>query len=769
MELIVGADIPFIKPGKQRSRVRRFFLDRGRLSTAYRRIVAKMPFPLMRDGSLNLCERCKRIDLDGIFNSPVLFEDFQHSKMVLTLGILDKDSPCALCPFFYSMGRPSVTGKTTDIYCLGRCNLHELIKKLIKSRWLWETITSVVWTVDPESRTLDWEGHGVRSLYQRISTRPQLLMIPQSTKSFLLPEASQETLKGLPVHETSVNYPLLRYWIKRCEGHLDCSYLSTDYTNSRTRPVTRGIDCISRRIVDLQPGGKYIALSYVWGNNPLPENNSSRVLPANAPKVIEDAMVVVKKLGQRYLWVDQYCIDQHDDQDKHAQIKNMDRIYEGSHATIVAFSGVDSSSGLPGVSSTPRIPQLRFTSSKVTLLGFTPFLTRQTLEASVWMKRGWTFQEALVSRRLLIFTQEQVYFLCSRGWSVESCAPTRRMIGENMDDELYKWISQTGFESILHVAKASMNLISPLTRLPVRGSAFEVRLEIRHLVDLVGEFTRRQLSFQSDALDAVRGLLSRVPVLTYWGIPVYKTSENSKDVSDFDPTEANAIFFRCLFWMPDDRGKDAEYLGRREGFPSWSWLGWRLPVTWVIFPHLYFHCAYDCVTVKVEDADGTLLSISDLVELFGAEVERSRMLSERTTYLWLEGLVLTLGFQPFGNRHGGDTCFCCNQALGWSDYPCLMNGSCALSERDSLFVEVSFRLNVKGSEEIWRTTLAKKGSCLWIYFSYYEHHLFLILDERDDAAYCVGTLCLQDDTEDKNLLGKLKAKVPHEYRKVRIG
>ncbi|EGO55975.1 hypothetical protein NEUTE1DRAFT_148352 [Neurospora tetrasperma FGSC 2508] len=192
----------------------------------------------------------------------------------------------------------------------------------------------------------------------------------------------------------------------------------------------RGIDCTTRKIVDLRPGDNYIALSYVWGNQPLVENKGSRVLPTNAPKIVEDAMIVVKELGQQYLWVDQYCIDQHDDQDKHAQIKNMDRIYEGSYATIVAFSGKDSSSGLPGVSSIPRMPQHRFTSPKMTLLGFTPALTQQTLEASIWMKRGWTFQEALLSRRLLIFTQEQVHFLCSRGWWVESCAPRPLMLGE---------------------------------------------------------------------------------------------------------------------------------------------------------------------------------------------------------------------------------------------------------------------------------------------------------------------------------------------------
>lgn len=67
-------------------------------------------------------------------------------------------------------------------------------------------------------------------------------------------------------------------------------------------------------------------------------------------------MIVVPNLGERYLWVDQYCIDQNDADDKHAQIGNMAAIFEGAYATIVAFSATDSASGLPGVRNLARKP-----------------------------------------------------------------------------------------------------------------------------------------------------------------------------------------------------------------------------------------------------------------------------------------------------------------------------------------------------------------------------------------------------------------------------
>ncbi|KAK3486910.1 HET-domain-containing protein [Neurospora hispaniola] len=464
--------------GKQ-SRVRFADEDGGRLSTAYRQIVAKMPFLDVKEqeqqqqpeelqeeeeeqkqqeeveveeeeheGSPNLCQRCKELDLDMIFNGLCLDLD-SGSEMVLSLGILDKDSPCGLCQFFYSMRRPNLTGETTGFYHLRKYILENYHMPKI---WSNRFSSYTVWAVDPGSgsQDLEWGGHGLS--IQHMTDRPQLLFLPQSTQPCPYPE--EWTFKGLPVSETSINYRLLRHWIMECEDHWGCRNSSSELINAYTGPTIRVIDCATRHIVDRQPGDRYIALSYVWGNQPLVGNKGSRVLPTNAPKVVEDAMVVVKRLGQQYLWVDQYCIDQHNDQDKHAQIKNMDRIYEGSHATIVAFSGVDSSSGLPGVSSIPRTRQHRFTSSKVTLLGFTPPITRQPLDASIWMKRGWTFQEALLSRRLLIFTQEQVYFLCSRGWWVESC--TRRSWMRNTTNKFKPFLP---LATVMTVKSASASTI----------------------------------------------------------------------------------------------------------------------------------------------------------------------------------------------------------------------------------------------------------------------------------------------------------------------
>src|SRR5436190_1503220 len=67
----------------------------------------------------------------------------------------------------------------------------------------------------------------------------------------------------------------------------------------------------------------------------------------NVPQVVKDAMVVVRELKGRYLWVDKYCIDQQDSKVKHDQIQNMDKVYGGACATIIACEGDSAEYGIP--------------------------------------------------------------------------------------------------------------------------------------------------------------------------------------------------------------------------------------------------------------------------------------------------------------------------------------------------------------------------------------------------------------------------------------
>ncbi|KAL2292366.1 hypothetical protein FJTKL_09345 [Diaporthe vaccinii] len=108
---------------------------------------------------------------------------------------------------------------------------------------------------------------------------------------------------------------------------------------------------------------KYVALSYGWENTANPQgrhittrvNVMSRIQPmglrkdwAVLPKTIQDAMLLVRAIGQRYLWVDSLCIVQDSTSSWELNAKAMHLIYGNAYFTICAADG-DATTGLRAV------------------------------------------------------------------------------------------------------------------------------------------------------------------------------------------------------------------------------------------------------------------------------------------------------------------------------------------------------------------------------------------------------------------------------------
>ncbi|KAF2812186.1 HET-domain-containing protein, partial [Mytilinidion resinicola] len=197
-------------------------------------------------------------------------------------------------------------------------------------------------------------------------------------------------------------------------------------THSMCRPyISEGIRSISlidvhtRRLVPYQQECDYMALSYVWGHTNSTTFDRTAVLPRDLPLTIEHALNVVHRLGKRYLWVDSLCIDQTDMENKMAQIAIMDLIYQGAFATIIALDGTDANSGLSGMGpKASRVPQVVAKFGSCQVASRCPSLGQQ-LESSPWMRRGWTYQEMVLSQRRIVFTQHQVYFRCDEMYCSE--------------------------------------------------------------------------------------------------------------------------------------------------------------------------------------------------------------------------------------------------------------------------------------------------------------------------------------------------------------
>ncbi|CZR65432.1 uncharacterized protein PAC_15332 [Phialocephala subalpina] len=218
--------------------------------------------------------------------------------------------------------------------------------------------------------------------------------------------------------QPQVDLSLLKGWLEFC--NINHKTLCRKF-DPRLPQGFRVIDCLTRRIVSWETVARpksYIALSYVWGNHVKDATTSKDSPLGPLPATIEDAILLTIGLGYQYLWIDRYCISQDNPIERQLQIQNMNAIYEQSVVTVIAAAGDDPYHGLPGVSATPRKSQPHVKIGSRTFIS-TPYVKNEILQ-SKWNSRGWTYQEGLLSRRRLVFTDTQIYFQCNSMHCLES-------------------------------------------------------------------------------------------------------------------------------------------------------------------------------------------------------------------------------------------------------------------------------------------------------------------------------------------------------------
>jgi hypothetical protein len=177
-------------------------------------------------------------------------------------------------------------------------------------------------------------------------------------------------------------------WLKICTNYHD-SACNGDLVRV---PGMNLIDCEKLIIVKAMQEMRWLALSYVWGSSAQTDDpaeyREGSHLPTKLPATIKDAISVTLQLGNRYLWVDEYCIDQSNDEHRFDQIKRMDQIYHGADLTIVAAAGEDKFHGLPGVGTTKRMDRAVVRVKDVIVFSNGPEPDSEA-KMSKWFTRAW--------------------------------------------------------------------------------------------------------------------------------------------------------------------------------------------------------------------------------------------------------------------------------------------------------------------------------------------------------------------------------------------
>ena len=169
---------------------------------------------------------------------------------------------------------------------------------------------------------------------------------------------------------------------------------------------------------------RYVALSYVWGNNPDRSRMTLRstlrtleqdggLISSRTSKTVDDAIQACCLLKEDYLWVDQYCIVQDDESDKSEQVSAMGTIYSSAAFVIIGTDG-DTNDGIPGISYARPQTQFRLRLASIDFVNDIPDLQEIIGGQSVWSTRGWTYQEMTLPKRKLYLTGSQSFFECDK-------------------------------------------------------------------------------------------------------------------------------------------------------------------------------------------------------------------------------------------------------------------------------------------------------------------------------------------------------------------
>ncbi len=177
----------------------------------------------------------------------------------------------------------------------------------------------------------------------------------------------------------------------------------------------------ARLVPTPSPLPKYAILSYVWG----PEEDNLRTLTSNIdqmhasipssslPLTLQHIFQLVKLLSLSYLWVDALCIIQDCDLDKSTEIANMASTYINAFLQIAATSSPGARHGLFAPADNGQLT----IDEHHDIMKVCRSLRQRDWDTTLYdhyrlLTRGWTFQERILARRCVHFTEKELVWEC---------------------------------------------------------------------------------------------------------------------------------------------------------------------------------------------------------------------------------------------------------------------------------------------------------------------------------------------------------------------
>lgn len=238
-------------------------------------------------------------------------------------------------------------------------------------------------------------------------------------------------------------------WLENClSNHSD-----TCLPNTESLFPTRLVDVSppespgSLRLVSSKGGrGKYLALSYCWGQDPFFTLNTGnkadleQSVPMDPlPRTVKDAIILTRRLNVRYIWIDSLCILQGVDEkavkDWEAESLHMNTIYGGAFLTIMAAGAQNAHRGLFHDRNVSQASYCKVTNSHDS--DAQVYLTSASVQPlpgsfEPLHQRGWAYQENYISNRSLSYGSLELSWTCRGAKYRERVAESASRVGQGI-------------------------------------------------------------------------------------------------------------------------------------------------------------------------------------------------------------------------------------------------------------------------------------------------------------------------------------------------
>lgn len=322
---------------------------------------------------------------------------------------------------------------------------------------------------------------------------------------------------------------LARRWLDECaQNHKNCEVPSD--TPMPTRVIDVGENGRDPILMETNGrSGRYATLSYCWGKKPQLKTTKDtlsaflKAIPVEElQKTALDALEICRHLKIPYLWIDALCIVQDDEDDWLRESARMCETYSSSALTIAAAWSINARQGVfgyqqyggPGHSETFSFRGTEVHARKVPLdehvgnplaANIARQFTGRVAEKSWTLRprelplarRAWTVQERVLSRRVLYYTPQELWWECDSCWACE-CGRAN----DTKDWELEQDSGRKNFDPVDDANTGSFGWL----RDPRRSKSLTLDQAYKKWAVIVFLFGAGHLTVLSDKLPALSGI-----------------------------------------------------------------------------------------------------------------------------------------------------------------------------------------------------------------------------------------------------------------------